>query len=414
MPGDVRPEGDIRKGFLYKRVPHVTLRAIANNSEIDSIHTKWQEYLEPVRTELNKVLSQGWDDWEIPRTAEVGWPNEAKQLLEDWWRLRCERQKEMDASIARRADTELLYDQPYEDNRRVRVTGPFTVESLSPHRIVSFEDDDQPEAEAKGHEVDDAQRFVTTILDNLRRAGVQNTKKGERIQFDRLDPYPNGTLVQGYGEYTEQNGTVRRAAVCIGPRYGTVGRDLIRDAVIEVGNDISFDLLLMCGFAFDAYSAEVRRMGRLLVLPVKMNPDLSIGGDLLKKTSAANLFMVFGEPDVTVGRNAQDKLVVEVHGVDIYNPTTGEMRSSSTDDIACWFIDTNYNAESFFVCHAYFTGADQPYEKLKRALRADIDEAAWAAVYSTKSRPFDPPESGKIAVKVINHYGDEVLKVYSV
>ncbi len=144
-----------------------------------------------------------------------------------------------------------------------------------------------------------------------------------------------------------------------------------------------------------------------------------MGDELLKKTGAGNLFMVFGELDVDVKRvgatgGSPGKLVVTVKGVDVYDPTTGQMRSSSTDDIACWFIDTDYNGESFFVRHAYFTGADEPYEKLKRALRAKIDEAAWSALYSTKSYPFDPPKTGKIAVKVINHYGDEVMKVYTV
>ena len=144
-----------------------------------------------------------------------------------------------------------------------------------------------------------------------------------------------------------------------------------------------------------------------------------MGDELLKKTGAGNLFMVFGEPDVDVKRvgvtrESPGKIVVTVNGVDVYDPTTGQIRSSSTDDIACWFIDTDYNGESFFVRHAYFTGADEPYEKLKRALRAEIDEAAWSALYSTKSYPFDPPKTGKIAVKVINHYGDEVMKVYAV
>jgi adenine-specific DNA-methyltransferase len=105
---------------------------------------------------------------------------------------------------------------------------------------------------------------------------------------------------------------------------------------------------------------------------------------------------------------------VEIKGVDVYDPTTGQIRSASTDDIACWFIDTYYNGESFFVRHAYFTGADAPYDRLKRALRAEIDEGAWSALYSTTSRPFPRPDSGKIAVKVINHYGDEVLKVFAV
>jgi len=145
-----------------------------------------------------------------------------------------------------------------------------------------------------------------------------------------------------------------------------------------------------------------------------MNPDLSMGEDLLKKTGTGNLFMVFGEPDVKIDRTDDGKVVLEIKGVDVYDPTTGQIRSSSTDDIACWFIDTNYNQESFFVRHAYFTGAEEPYDRLKRALRAEIDEAAWSALYSTKSRPFDPPATGKIAIKVINHYGDEVLKVYDV
>jgi adenine-specific DNA-methyltransferase len=148
------------------------------------------------------------------------------------------------------------------------------------------------------------------------------------------------------------------------------------------------------------------------VLPAKMNPDLAMGDELLKKTGAGNLFMVFGEPDVDITTQPDGQIMVEIKGVDVYDPTTGQIRSASTDDIACWFIDTDYNGESFFVRHAYFTGADEPYDKLKRALRAGINEAAWSSLYRTASRPFDRPESGKIAVKVINHYGDEVLKVF--
>jgi len=139
-----------------------------------------------------------------------------------------------------------------------------------------------------------------------------------------------------------------------------------------------------------------------------------MGDELLKTTGAGNLFMVFGEPDVDIEKQKDGKIVMKIKGVDVYDPTTGQIRNSSTGDIACWFIDTDYNEESFFVRHAYFTGAEEPYEKLKRALRAEIDEAAWSSLYSTVSRPFDPPKTGKIAIKVINHYGDEVLKVYEV
>ena len=252
------------------------------------------------------------------------------------------------------------------------------------------------------------------IIENLRRAGVQNTKKSERLKFDRLDTYA-GLWIHAEGEFTESDGKVRRAAICIGPEHGTVTPELIQDAAKEAVHGIGFDLLIVCGFAFDPYvSEEAKRYGRLTVLPTRMNSDLAMGDELLKKTGAANLFMVFGEPDIAVQPQADGKIIVEINGLDIYDPTTGEIRSSSTDDIACWFIDTDYNEESFFVRHAYFTGADEPYEKLKRALRADIDERAWASLYSTVSRPFDTPSKGKIAIKVINHYGDEVLKVYEI
>ncbi len=359
LPSPQPTDGDIKKGFVYRRVPHVTLKSIANNPEIKEGMTRDQ----------------------------------------------------IDAAIARHAETETLYDQPYEDKKTVRVTGPFTVESLSPHRVLSTADDnlDGSVTEREAHRHQD---FAAMILDNLRKAGVQNTKKGERLKLDTLEPYA-GTWLHAQGEYTDADGKTRRVAVSIGPEHGTVGPQQVKEAAKEAVQGVGFDLLLVCGFAFDPHvSEEAKRYGKLTVLPTKMNPDLAMGDELLKKTGAGNLFMVFGEPDVEITKQKDGKLVAEIKGVDVYDPTTGEVRSSSTDDIACWFIDTNYNGESFFVRHAYFTGADEPYDKLKRALRADIDEAVWATLYSTKSRPFPKPDTGKIAIKVINHYGDEVLKVF--
>jgi adenine-specific DNA-methyltransferase len=363
-PPDYQTENDIKKGFVYKRVPHVTLKSIANNPDIVEGMTRQQ----------------------------------------------------IDAAIARHADTETLFDQPYEDNKRVRVCGPFSVESLSPHRTISAKEKKQLAEVGKDGlrmKIIGPDNFGHMILDNLRTAGVQNTRQGERLKFDSLDVYA-GEWIHGVGTYTEADGTPKRAAVCIGPEHGTVGALLIKEAAKEAVKGVGFDVLIVCGFAFDpAVSEEAKRYGKLVVLPAKMNPDLAMGEELLKKTGAGNLFMVFGEPDVEI-RQKNGQVVVEIKGVDVYDPTTGALRNSSTDDIACWFIDTNYNGESFFVRHAYFTGADEPYDKLKRALRADIDEAAWSSLYSTVSRPFDKPESGKIAVKVINHYGDEVLKVFPV
>ena len=349
--------GDVRRGFVYERVPHVTLKSIAQNPDIREGMTR----------------------------------------------------SEVDAAIARHAESETLFDRPYEDRKVVRVSGPFTVESLSPHRVLVDGPEDLPAAEETPSV--DAGRFVGTILDNLRRAGVQNTKRHERLVFERLDPYP-GVFVQGVGEYLEA-GAARTVAVAIGPEFGTVGPELVREAAKEA---VRFaDLLVVCGFAFDPMAGqEASQLGRLTIQQAHMNPDLAMGDELLKKTGTGNLFMVFGEPDIAVRPAGGGRLEVEIRGLDVYDPTTGDLRSSSVDDIAAWFLDTAYDGDAFFVRHAYFTGADDPYDKLRRALRADISEEAWASVNSTVSRPFPRPATGRIAVKVINHYGDEVLKVLAV
>ncbi len=294
-------------------------------------------------------------------------------------------------------------------------------------------DEERPASEATAAAGSGAGGFERMILENLKKAGVQNTKRGERLLFGRLETFA-GAWIQAAGEFTDAGGKVRRVAVSIGPEHGTVGPRQVQEAAKEAVKGIPFDLLLVLGFAFDAHAGEVARdispeglkleegfiaeseqeYGKLPVLLVRMNPDLAMGDELLKKTGSGNLFMVFGEPDVEIDRDGEGKLTVSIRGLDVYDPTTGTIRSSSTDDIACWFIDTDYDGESFFVRHAYFCGAefDGAYERLQRALKADIDESAWATLYRTKSRPFAPPETGKIAIKVINHYGDEVLRVY--
>ena len=413
MPPEYETAADIRKGFVYKRVPHISLKSIANNAEIDVIWATHQKTLEPLRARLNETLGKSWEEWEIPRKAKASWPDEARAFHADWWKQRIIRQQEIDADIARHADTETLYDKPYEDNKRVRVCGPFSVESLSPHRVLSTADENQDGAvsEQEGRKQQD---FAAVTLDNLKKAGVQNTRKAERLRFDRIDPYA-GAWLNAVGEYTDSEGNTRRVAVSIGPEHGTVGPHQVKEAAKEAVQGVGFDMLVVCGFAFDPHVAEeAKRYGNLTVLPAKMNPDLVMGDELLKKTGAGNLFMVFGEPDVEINKQKNGQIMVEIKGVDVYDPTTGQIRSASTDDIACWFIDSNYNGESFFVRHAYFTGAKEPYDKLKRTLRAEIDEAAWSSLHSTVSRPFDKPETGKFAVKVINHYGDEVLKVYEI
>jgi adenine-specific DNA-methyltransferase len=364
------PQRDLHKGFVYRTVPHVTLKSIANNPDIREGMTR----------------------------------------------------EEIDKAIEKHADTETLYDQPYESKDIVRLTGPFTVESLSPHRSLPA-GEATPAAAALSSPAGPPSapgNFLTMILDNLRTAGVKGTDKRQRITFARLDPFP-GEYIQAEGE-TDAGAAVR---VCVGPEFGTLGDADIKKAALEAIKGSRCDLLLVCAFAFEAsvhqQTAELTKeikLGKLAVLPVRMNPDLEMGEELLKKTGAGNLFTVFGEPDVKLEAKG-GQVVVTIRGVDVFDPSTGAVRTGDTDDIACWFIDTDYDEQSFFVRHAYFLygGKDSqegPYEKLKKALRAEVDEGEWSKLCSATSQPFDPPRSGKIAVKVINHFGDEVLKVYSV
>jgi adenine-specific DNA-methyltransferase len=414
-PSSQLTRGDIRQGFVYERVPHITLRSIANNAEIDVIWEKWQKTLEPLREQLNVVLKLTWQEWEIPREAEPKWPEAARKLHADWWQARITRQKEIDASIAAKAETEYLYDRPYTDSRKVRVAGPFTVESLSPHRVLGVgADDELIDRVVEGAEYAAKQSFPQMILDNLKTAGVQQAHREDRITFTALTPWP-GTYVVAEGRYREGEGAKaaeRRAAIFIGPEFGTVSRPDLVAAAREAG-DAGFDVLIACAFNYEAHATEFSKLGRIPVLKARMNADLHMADDL-KNTGKGNLFVIFGEPDISLLPSEGGRLHVKVNGVDVFDPSTGEVRSDGPDGIACWFIDTDYNEESFFVRHAYFLGANDPYGALKTTLRAEIDEEAWATLHSDTSRPFDKPKSGRIAVKVINHLGDEVMKVFRI
>ena len=412
--------GNIAHGFVYERVPHIMLSSIVRNAEIDVIWDKFQQTLELLREALNKALGKHWQEWEIPREADAKWPAEAKQLHADWWQQRIARQREIDASIAAKADSEYLYDKPYEDKKKVRVAGPFTVESLSPHRVLGVDENDEliddvgEGDDGYGEERD----FVQMILENLKTAGVQQAHKENKIDFTSLVPWP-GDLICAEGRYMEgdaESGTERRAAIFIGPEFGTVSRPDLVQAAREAG-DADFDVLITCAFNYDAMSSEFDKLGRIPVLKARMNADLHMAEDL-KNTGKGNLFVIFGEPDIDILDGGDEgepgQIRVKVNGVDVFHPNTGEVRSDGPDGIACWFIDTDYNEESFFVRHAYFLGANDPYKALKTTLKAEIDPDAWATLNSDISRPFDKPTSGRIAVKVINHLGDEVMKVFKV
>ena len=470
-PPNAPAHGNVRLGFVYERVPHITLKSIANNAEIDVIWDRWQETLGPLRADLNDALGRTWEEWEIPRDPGDPWPEPATaawsklgaadtataqareaalrslnralnrhytlddvpnmprdpwepaatDLHTSWWEARIARQREIDASIAAKADFEYLYDKPYEDRRKVRVAGPFTVESISPHRVLDVDENDElidNVAEARlGY--GETQDFANVILEHLRTSGVQQAHKEDRIAFSSITPWP-GELICAEGRYAEggdEAGAEKRAGVFIGPEFGTVARPDLVTAAREAA-DVGFDVLVACAFNYEAHASEFRKLGRIPILKARMNADLHMAGDL-KNTGKGNLFVIFGEPDIDVlpveGDNGErEQFQVRINGVDVFHPNSGEIRSDGADGIACWFIDTDYNEESFFVRHAYFLGAGDPYKALKTTLKAEINEEAWSTLRSDTSRPFDRPSSGRIAVKVINHLGDEVMKVFRV
>jgi adenine-specific DNA-methyltransferase len=411
-PSTLPTYGSVRHGFVYERVPHITLKSIANNAEIDVIWEKWQKTLEPLRESLNKVLGLNWQEWEIPRDTTDSWPAKVKKVHAEWWEARIARQKEINASIAAHADFEYLYDKPYAENKKVRVAGPFTVESMSPHRMAEIDEcGDTIDSRVKIKDARaDAQSFENMILENLKISGVQQSKKDDKIDFTYLAPWP-GVNICAEARYMEGSAE-RRAGVFIGPEFGTVRRDDLVAAAREVA-DAGFDALIAVAFSYEARTTDFDKLGRIPVLKARMNADLHMSDDL-KNTGKGNMFVIFGEPDIDIINLPEGRMRVKINGVDVFDPNTGEIKSDGPDGIACWFVDTDYNEESFFVRHAYFLGANDPYKALKTTLKAEINEEAWETLHSAISRPFDKPGLGRIAVKVINHLGDEVMKVYRV
>ena len=423
----------VSQGFVYERVPHITLKSIANNPEIDLI---WEKYVAEslrLREELkcSGAFKEIPEEWEVPFTTDDHWPEKAKTLHAQFLELKRKRQSEMDESIARNAETEFLYDKPYENKKKVRVTGPFTVESVAPVRALIAQDDGDPIDPTvkmpRDLDYGNGPNYISRMLKLLGRNGVKQAKKGDRIQFASL--IPNATLKDDQGghihhihaialtspEETSPNAKSQRYAIYIGPEFGSVTRAEQKAAEREA-QEQGCDVLLVCAFNFEAYVEEGNQhsVGGLKVLHARMNSDLHMAATDLKDTGSGNPFVIFGEPEIELQHREDDTWTVEIKSVYVYDPKTGNVRSDNADAIDCWMLDTDYNEEAFFARQVFFPGKDKVFEAFKKFLKDDIDEEEWSAVSKTVSLPFTRPSNGLIAVKVINHFGDEVMKIFKV
>jgi adenine-specific DNA-methyltransferase len=429
------PEEGVGSGFKYKTVPHVTLKSIANNPEIDGIHARWQARLEPIRERLNALLKLSWEEWQIPREPEAAWPEEAKRLLAEWWQLRRKRQEEIDAAIRAHAPQETLYDQPFDDRRKVRVTGPFTVEAVPAPAVKSVDEILEPKPEPADASI---ARSGETLRqgewrDELLRAGIRG-KAGQHIRFARLEPLPGCRWLHADGETRpsdEGADRVRetapayspmRVVVSFGPEHAPLEQRQVQRAWEEAQQLVPKPkLLVFAAFQFDPEAAkdidEMKpELAGMQFLKVQMNADL-LTEDLKKKRASNESFWLIGQPDVRIEhiakREDRGKYIVSVHGFDYYNTKTGGIESGGEDKIAVWMLDTDYDGRSLYPRQVFFpmAGEKEGWAKLARNLKAEIDEERIEAYRGTVSLPFEAGEHKRIAVKIVDDRGIESLKV---
>ncbi len=465
------PERGPAGGFIYETVPHITLKSIANNTEIDAIAAKYQPEIDQALGDLNRALGKDWKEWEVPRemphpvwpeeaqqaywrlqalkdslrpqdsdeaerlleeiyrltghrwTLEKvpdpmppeDWPAEAKEALSRFWELKRKKRQEIDESIQRNAPREVLYDRPKVVRGVVRVSGPFTVEAIP---IPAVEDPTQASIpqfetqEAQARISDRGGDYLTTMIHLLKQQGGVLFPGGKKLELANIRPLNLGYL-HAEAE-SRQNGNVLRIAISFGPQHGPVIAHQVQEA-IPTAKMNGYQVLIFAGFAFDPEAQALIQKAPVAGLQVhfaNVAPDVLVG-DLLKTTRASQIFTVFGQPDVRVERKTDGTYVVELRGVDIYDPLTGEVHSTRGENVAAWFLDTDYDGKTFKISQAFFPGDPDAWEKLQRALKAQIDPEAFEMMRGTVSFPFTPGEHGRIAVKVIDFRGNEVVRVVS-
>ena len=400
-------------GFIYETAPHIMLRIIAHNTEIDEIAARYQPQIDKALVDLNKALGETWKEWEVLREAGAEWSAEAKQAHERFWSLKRQKRQEIDESIQRIAPQETLYDRP--DVRRgvVRVSGPFTVEAIP---VPAVEDPTQApipqfeEDEVRSRISDRGGDYLTDMLNLLKQQGGVLFPGGRKMALQNLRALNFGYL---HAEAdAEQNGKTLRVSLSFGPQYGPVTAMQVAEAIPTARNN-AYDVLILAGFSFDPEAqAFVQRapVKGLAVHFANIAPDVLVG-DLLKTSRTSQIFTVFGQPDVHVEKQKDSTYAVELRGVDIYDPLTGETQHTRGSDVAAWFLDADYDGMTFHICQAFFPGGRKAWDKLQRALKAQIAPEAFEHMRGTVSFPFEAGEHQRIAVKVIDFRGNEVVRI---
>ena len=419
--GQVMKVNELLEWEVPREVPHPVWSKEAHDAYWELLRLKGSGALgaeESVTRLLETVYRLTGHRWkslgEVPDPMPPeDWPDEAKEALRRFWELKRAKRKEIDESIRRNAPQESLYDRPKVRRRVVRVSGPFTVEAIPVPAV-----EDPTEAPVPQFETEEARApisdrggdYLTTMVNLLKQQGGILFPGGKKLELQNIRPLNLGHL-HAEAE-ANQNGNILRVAISFGPQHGPVTAFQVQEAVPTARLN-GYHILVFAGFAFDPEAQALIQKAPVAGLQVhfaNVSPDVLVG-DLLKTTRASQIFTVFGQPDVNVQKQKDGTFVVELRGVDIYDPLTGEVHSTRGEDVAAWFLDTDYDGRTFHICQAFFPGDPDAWEKLQRALKAQIDPEAFDRMRGTVSFPFQPGEHRRIAVKVIDFRGNEVVRV---
>jgi adenine-specific DNA-methyltransferase len=404
------PNEGLRGAFIYKTVPHVTLKSIANNPDIDEIYERMHPEIEAALESLNKAAKQALKEWEVPFDFPANWPEPARKPFEAFHAARQGMQMQMDASIAAHADQEVLYDQPTVSKTKLRITGPFTVEAVPFPTVLALEEAEQPAsadvAVARSGETSRQGQW----RDELLKAGIRG-KGGQKLKLADLEPLPGAKYIHAVGTVAE---TGERVAVSFGPEHAA-----LEQRQVEIAKNEASDLfptpkmLVFCAFTFDPEAAkDIDNIKGITALKVQMNTDL-LTEDLKKARASNESFWLMGQPEVEVRKLKDGTYQVEVHGFDYFDTATGELKSGGKKNIAMWALDTDYDDRSLFPKQVFFpmAGAKEGWYKLKKDIRAELNEELLAQFHGTVSLPFARGDNGRIAVKIVDDRGIESLKV---